>query len=598
MKKVFAIIMSAMMLVCFMPAMAFADETPTPTPTFIANKDDAERNWDNEGKFKMSLESGQTTATAEVYKDYSVFAKVKGTKVDASSVKVSADMQNVDSLGVSGKRHHDFTLPTGIQGKAEVELKNHFTSLFGDQESNGTTVKFNGTTVKGTINDAKYQYNVKEFKKGSDEGNKETYTLVATPESEDAVRTAWKTLTGNVDSTTDTEKNSQLIIEKGAYIQVGTEKLKFDAQCTVDPSNGGITGGKIVTEEGKALKEGTKIELYFPQNTTLQLGRSIAKLNNGVYVRSDFEFTTEQLKSLKNSFTAIQNNESGAMYGLAYNLVQIANDVIGKLNKSSVEINILSECKVKVGEKDAVSYAYGDTFKLEPAGDGYKWVDANKNTVNDGTITVTGDMVLTKESTGSAGVGGGGGFYVPTVQKPEITIIGSGKADLSADGRTATITAAAGHELVSVVLNGKEMGKVEKLTGLKTGDKATITFRAKTDGKAEMDKMIAQKASKLTLMARSKKTAKLNIKVVVKGDLKAITDAGYTVKYKFYRSTKKSAGYKAMLTKKAPTYFNTYGKKGTMYYYKARVMIYDKDGNFVAQTALKQCKYANRLWTK
>jgi len=190
------------------------------------------------------------------------------------------------------------------------------------------------------------------------------------------------------------------------------------------------------------------------------------------------------------------------------------------------------------------------------------------------------------------------GGYVPTVQKPEITIIGSGKADLSPDGRTATITAAAGHELVSVVLNGKEMGKVEKLTGLKTGDKATITFQAKTDGKAEMDKMIAQKASKLKLMARSAKTAKKNIKVVVKGDLKAITDAGYTVKYKFYRSTKKSAGYKAMLTKKAPTYFNTYGKKGTMYYYKARVMIYDKDGNFVAQTALKQCKYANRLWTK
>ena len=190
-----------------------------------------------------------------------------------------------------------------------------------------------------------------------------------------------------------------------------------------------------------------------------------------------------------------------------------------------------------------------------------------------------------------------GGSYVP-VQKPEITIIGSGKADLSADGRTATITANAGHELVSVVLNGKEMGKVEKLTGLKTGDKATITFQAKTDGKAEMDKMIAQKASKLKLMARSTKTTKKNIKVVVKGDLKAITDAGYTVKYKFYRSTKKSAGYKAVLTKKAPTYFNTYGKKGTMYYYKARVMIYDKDGNFVAQTALKQCKYANRLWTK
>ena len=219
----------------------------------------------------------------------------------------------------------------------------------------------------------------------------------------------------------------------------------------------------------------------------------------------------------------------------------------------------------------------------------YKWLFTPADTANYNTLTGS----LTPYYVASSG-----GGYVPTVQKPEITIIGSGKADLSADGRTATITANAGHELVSVVLNGKEMGKVEKLTGLKTGDKATITFQAKADGKAEMDKMIAQKASKLKLMARSAKTAKLNIKVVVKGDLKAITDAGYTVKYKFYRSTKKSAGYKAMLTKKAPTYYNTYGKKGTMYYYKARVMIYDKEGNFVAQTALKQCKYANRLWTK
>ena len=219
----------------------------------------------------------------------------------------------------------------------------------------------------------------------------------------------------------------------------------------------------------------------------------------------------------------------------------------------------------------------------------YKWLFTPTDTTNYNTLTGS----LTPYYVASSG-----GSHVSKVQKPEITIIGSGKADLSADGRTATITAAAGHELVSVVLNGKEMGKVEKLIGLKTGDKATITFRAKTDGKAEMDKIIAQKASKLTLMARSKKTAKLNIKVVVKGDLKAITDAGYTVKYKFYRSTKKSAGYKAVLTKKAPTYVNTYGKQGTMYYYKARVMVYDKEGNFVAQTALKQCKYANRLWTK
>ena len=73
---------------------------------------------------------------------------------------------------------------------------------------------------------------------------------------------------------------------------------------------------------------------------------------------------------------------------------------------------------------------------------------------------------------------------------------------------------------------------------------------------------------------------------------------GYTIKYRFYRSTKKSSGYKRMFLSEQPIYINTHGKRGTMYYYKARVMIYDKEGNFVAQTALKQCKYANRLWTK
>lgn len=80
--------------------------------------------------------------------------------------------------------------------------------------------------------------------------------------------------------------------------------------------------------------------------------------------------------------------------------------------------------------------------------------------------------------------------------------------------------------------------------------------------------------------------------------IKDIEDAGYTVKYKFYRSKKKPAGYKAMLTKSTKTYINTLGKKGTMYYYKVRVMVYDEEGKLVAQTALKQCKYACRRWSK
>ena len=201
---------------------------------------------------------------------------------------------------------------------------------------------------------------------------------------------------------------------------------------------------------------------------------------------------------------------------------------------------------------------------------------------------------------GGGSFGGGGGFYIPTIQKPEIKAAAGGKAELSKDGTTLTITADAGKVIDKVLLNSKDMGAASELKGLKTGDKVEVTFKDQVTEptKEQLDKAAKEAAGDLVLAARSAKLKNGSVKIMLKGDLKAITDAGYTVKYKFYRSTKKSAGYKAVLTKKAPTYVNTYGKKGTMYYYKAKVMIYDKEGNFVAQTALKQCKYASRLWTK
>ena len=111
-------------------------------------------------------------------------------------------------------------------------------------------------------------------------------------------------------------------------------------------------------------------------------------------------------------------------------------------------------------------------------------------------------------------------------------------------------------------------------------------------------------AAKLTPIARSAKTAKKNVKVTVSLDkqdkaiIKELKDAGYTVKYRFYRSTKKAAGYKAAVTKKTASYTNTSGKKGTKYFYKIQVRVYDENGKLTAKTALKQCKYASRTWTK
>ena len=108
----------------------------------------------------------------------------------------------------------------------------------------------------------------------------------------------------------------------------------------------------------------------------------------------------------------------------------------------------------------------------------------------------------------------------------------------------------------------------------------------------------------MKLVARSSKTTKKNIKAVLKSDakvkasIKELKDLGFTVKYRFYRSTKKAAGYKAAVTKKTASYTNTSGKKGTKYFYKVQARVYDENGKLITKTALKQCKYASRTWTK
>ena len=141
-----------------------------------------------------------------------------------------------------------------------------------------------------------------------------------------------------------------------------------------------------------------------------------------------------------------------------------------------------------------------------------------------------------------------------------------------------------------------------------TGSAITITIEKAVeeptdDAAAKMEK--AKSIVKdMKLVARSSKTAKKNIKAVLKNDAKTkasvqeLKDLGFTVKYRFYRSTKKAASYKSTVTKKVASYTNTSGKKGTKYFYKVQVRVYDENGKLIAKTALKQCKYATRTWSK
>ena len=141
-----------------------------------------------------------------------------------------------------------------------------------------------------------------------------------------------------------------------------------------------------------------------------------------------------------------------------------------------------------------------------------------------------------------------------------------------------------------------------------TGSTVTVAIEKATEEPTDDAAAKIEKAKSivkdLKLVARSSKTAKKNIKAVLKNNAKTkasiqeLKDLGFTVKYRFYRSTKKAAGYKAAVTKKTASYTNTSGKKGTKYFYKVQVRVYDENGKLTAKTALKQCKYASRIWTR
>lgn len=254
-----------------------------------------------------------------------------------------------------------------------------------------------------------------------------------------------------------------------------------------------------------------------------------------------------------------------------------------------------------------------DLNKLSPNGT-FAWNDGDAQTVVQGkaygwtfTPNDTNYAVLSGTVTPWASFsGGGGGFVIPTDTpekvakdfiKNSLTINGAVVKAADADNYTKVLEAAEKYNKLSAA----EKAAVDKEMKAQTG-KTMAELKAEAEaikasiGDSSFD---VQKAVKeLTLKARSAKLKSGSIKITIKGDVSEIEKNGYTVKYKFYRSTKKAKGYKAAVTKDVPNYLNTAGKKGTMYYYKARVMVYDKDGKLAAKTELKQCKYANRKWTK
>ena len=710
--------MSVIMIVAFMPSMAFAADSNT---------------WENNGKFMVELKSGTTTATAEVYDDYSVFGKVVDTNtthtapmVNASGVDVCVKMKNVQSLGVGAERHHDISVRTGISDTTEVELPYWFNNIFGynGDDAKKKAVPFKGATLNGTVNGTSFGYKVDAVKKAED--NDREYTIEANPFGD--VSKAWHTLASKVTPSKADADDSQIDVKKGAYLQIGGKKLELVDDCKVNPSDKSKGTEEIIRKAAELkeatteLSDGNTVEAYIPAGSVLQIGASIVTLTHGIYMTSNVNITEDILTAAKEATGAKQ---------IIIAFVEIVNYAVGQVAKQeTVNVDIITECHVNVAGTES-TYIYGD--KLADLDSSKTWVLKGTDTVVKNGDEVTGDMTIVEKPSGG-NTGGGGGAVVPpttdnvtnnTTEKnttADLTpAVKDNKAETTVDAKTADkivekalenkseeiIVDAAGNNTVASSEVGipektvKELaektdanlviktdnGKVDldkaavkavadqagttgtvklivetvktdadichvnlklvtsngAVTDFKGGNvKVTINLTKElaakelvcvyiddngiytlvdgvlnADGtytfttghfseyavmaKAEADKKIAEQLNTLikevNLKVRTSKTSKKNIKAVVSGDVKALTDAGYTVKYKFYRSEKKASKYTAAKVKDTNTYINTTGKKGTKYYYKAKALVYDGD-KLAGQTELKQCRYGVRTWSK
>lgn len=125
-------------------------------------------------------------------------------------------------------------------------------------------------------------------------------------------------------------------------------------------------------------------------------------------------------------------------------------------------------------------------------------------------------------------------------------------------------------------------------------DKDEAERLIKEQNAAHVKELMQSAKFKVTTTKTSKKSVK--VQVAAKSSKTMISDIkslGYTVKYQFYRSTKKDAGYKLLKTSSKNSFISTKGTKGRKYYYKARMLVYD-GSKLVARSALKQCSYGAR----
>lgn len=275
-------------------------------------------------KFYLAAISNNTVDMT-VGDDYTaVFTLPNGEdkSVNAASVTLTAKMQNVGSLGVTGVREHSVTINTGIAG---------VTADLGTWLSN--CYSFRGMTVNATIGGKPCTYDFSAYDNGK---------ITATTNTEDA-RAAWQELTSYVTTSTQPENDSYILVANGSTMQIGTELLSFEIAENLKLDNFNnidalVENVKDHVKLDTSVENFDGIKISIKAGTQLAVGQSVATLNRDVTV----EVTADGVAVLANILSGLRDqvNSGANNKALVIAAVQMFNNLVGQMNGQTINVTI------------------------------------------------------------------------------------------------------------------------------------------------------------------------------------------------------------------------------------------------------------------
>lgn len=300
------------------------------TKTYTCTVCSGTKTEDIDWKFYLSATSGNTVDMT-VGEDYTaVFTLPNGENksVNAASVTLTAKMQNVGSLGVTGVREHSVTINTGIAG-ATADLGTWLSNCY----------SFRGMTVNATIGGKPCTYDFSAYDNGK---------ITATTNTEDA-RAAWQELTSYVTTSTQAENDSYILVANGSTMQIGTELLDFETNLPDDNRDlkldkfndiaalkKNIQDHVKLNTEAQGL-EGSQIQIVLKEGTELAVGQSVATLKKDITVTVNgiSNMSSNMLSTLRNLVNSNADNRA-----LVIAAVQMFDGLVGQMDSQTINVTI------------------------------------------------------------------------------------------------------------------------------------------------------------------------------------------------------------------------------------------------------------------